>query len=391
VCEYCGSHLEVTQSELKVLGQGAAQKWEFPLALGDSFRHKGQRYEVTARLALIEDNDASELTRQYLLYSPRRGTMWLSEYRGHYDLSSTTHVMPEGNAVGKTRGDLLRTHDGREWVCEEAGEYELTYVDGALPWLATIGDRSAYVAFTAKDGSGGQFEVELRGTEIEYAFGRRMPLAAVLSALGRQDLAPPSAPLEDVALTRKRYHRLIAFAAGSLLVNGLLLLLCMGKGTEILSQSFSPDELTGEVLSKPFRVSAADSVVKIRSRASVNNAWMALNLAVVEGDDKVVHLVEQDIEYYHGSEGGESWSEGSRKKTNYFRVPEAGVHHLLVHAVSASGSATQADRCQHALRVTVTEGAVRPTFFILMSIVSLVCLFGLAARYHAWKQQGEED
>ena len=46
----------------QVLGKGAEREWRFPSAVGDSFQHRGVRFEVIARLALLEDGDATELT-----------------------------------------------------------------------------------------------------------------------------------------------------------------------------------------------------------------------------------------------------------------------------------------------------------------------------------------
>ena len=149
VCPYCGSHLEMSQTALTALGRRDESSWQFPLAVGARFQHRGLRFEVIARMALIEDGDASECTRQYYLFNPRLGSMWLSEYDGHWSLSTGCHVMPTvlGPFAG-TRGDILTTHDGRERVCEETGEYQLAYVDGALPWIAKVGDVSQYAEFS---------------------------------------------------------------------------------------------------------------------------------------------------------------------------------------------------------------------------------------------------
>lgn len=391
VCDYCGSHLEVTSEELTVLGKGPARKWDFPLALGASFRHKGARYEVIARLALIEDGDPTYLTREYLLYNPYRGTLWLSEYQGHYDLSSTTHVMPVGEPFSCGKGDSLETHDGRQWVMEETGEYELAYVDGALPWVAKVGDRQRYAELTAEDGSGDLYEAEAQGQELEYGIGRRVPLAMVRRATGKEDLPEPAAPLENVARTRSAYHWMLKLTALALAVNAVLWLLAGAKGHEVLEQRFDAAALTRETLSQPFEIRRADDVVKVEldSRA-LDNAWMVVDVAVVEGEDRVIHTLEADMEYYHGYEGGESWSEGSRSRSVYFRVPEAGTHRLLLHAVSATGETPQAEAAQHPLRVRVVAGAVRPLWFKGVTVLCLVSLVGVGMSYLKWKK-GEED
>ncbi len=389
VCEYCGSHLDVGDDEAKVLGKGTVGEWDFPIELGESFRHKGQRFEVTARLALIEDGDLLELTRQYLLYNPRRGTLWLSEYKGHYDLTSTSHVMPIGEVPSMSRGDELKTHDGKEWIAGDIGEYHLKYVDGALPWLASVGDRIQYAEFHAKDGSGENYEVEYPGQEIEYSTGRRIPIEAVKRAMGKSVLPGPTAPLEDVSETRKHYHSLITICIVMLVVNGIFALFLMSKGKQVLRQNFNAQELTGETMSQSFAINKADSVIKIIVGTNLNNAWMALDFALVEGDDKVVHVEDADIEYYHGSEGGESWSEGSKKHTSYLRIPAAGTYHVLLHAVSGHGNNAQAEASQHDVSLRVINNAARPHFFVASAILTAICLIISIASYTNWKK--EED
>jgi len=387
VCEYCGAHLELSGNEAKVLGKGAERDWDFPIALGDSFRHKGRRYEVIARLALIEDGDFLDLTRQYLLYNPMRGTMWLSEYKGHYDLTTMTRVMPAGDVFSMRRGDELQTHDGKEWIAGDAGEYQLKYVDGALPWLASVGDRIRYAEFHAKDGSGGKYEVETQGREIEYSTGQRIPIEAVKRAMGKTVLPGPIAPLEDVSETRKHYHTLIAISALMLVLNGLIALALVIKGREVLHQNFDAASLNSETMSRAFTIGKDDSVVKIVVGADLDNAWMALDYAVVKGDDTVIHVEDADISYYHGVEGGESWNEGSRTYTRYLRIPEAGTYHVLLHAVSGQGNSDRAETCEHNLSLRVIDGVARPLFFVLTTILAGICLIVSSAAYSNWKKQ----
>ena len=129
VCEYCGSHLDVSATEGKVVGRKTDSQPFFPFQLGDSFHYQSARFEVIARLAYIEDGEVGEMTREYLLYHPRRPSRWLGEYQGNYSLTSTSHVMPQKDAFKISRGGKLRTHDGKAWICEGRGTY--VFSDGS--------------------------------------------------------------------------------------------------------------------------------------------------------------------------------------------------------------------------------------------------------------------
>lgn len=393
ICDYCGSHLQVTAAEQKVLVKGAAAKQDFPLQLGDSFRYKSHRYEIIARMAFIEDDDLSEMTRQYLLYNPRVGTCWLDEYGGHYSLSQATHVMPESDPFERKRGQVLNTHDGRQWVTEETGQYVLHYVDGALPWIAKIGDRVIYADFAEKSGTGEQYQAQRTENEIEFSFGQSLHIELVRRATGKPELGQTGVIKNgvDAAVKRRFYMTVMMTATIAMVINLLLLGYTFFTGKQVFSQQFTADQLNGEVLSEPFRVNS--DVIKIISNARprLNNEWMALDVAVVGDNEDVLHVYDADISYYHGYEGGERWSEGSQNQSTFIQVPKPGIYRLLLHAVSARGNINRSTQTSHGVIVMVKDGARMPHFFIGAAALSVLILVVSIWSYSKWKTGDEDD
>lgn len=403
VCGYCGSHLDVSKEEKTVLGKGPAHKPKFPLEIGDAFHFKKTRFEIIARMQFIEDGDPAEETLQYLLYNPRMGTRWLDAYQSNYSISNDTHVMPKDDVFDKSRGDTLETHDGRKWVSEGRGTYELIYVDGALPWIAKIGDRIDYAEFSEMSGSGEQYEAQSIGDEIEYGTGRALTLAAVRQATRKPDLEKKAAEKagrpgrqaeqapENVALTRRYYLRLLAIAAVLLAINGALTAYSYLQGKNVLNQAFSPEELNESILTDPFPVSKANNVIKITTKAwpKLSNEWMALDVVMIREDDKMIHEYDGNIEYYHGSSGGERWSEGGQTHSLYLRVPQSGNYRLLISGVSARGNTAKSSRTTHGVVVRVKDRVIYPWFFIASTIISLVFLCFIASNYRGWKNEDE--
>jgi len=392
VCPYCGSHLNVSAEKLKVLGKGPEQPWPFALELGASYRVKGHRYEVIARIAYIEDGDMSECTRDYYLYNPYRGTFWLSEYDGFWSLAHPTHVMPKRLPFGRNRGDRIDTHDGRSWAFEESGTYELVYVDGSLPWLAKVGDTVEYAELSARTGGTEQYEIQRTRGEIEYGRGEALPVGKVRTATGVRDLAGRDRLAAVAGPERRFYRSAIAVAAVALAINLILLLGAFVSGHKAASSGLSTADLSGETFTAPFTLTEPDTVIKVEASAGQrSNAWMAADFALVRADEQVIHVFDQDIQYYHGSDGGESWTEGSRSQSAYIRVPEPGTYRLLVHAVSAHGDAATADTAQHDLNVRVIAGAVSPRYYVASSIFVTFALFLLAGAYQKWRRGDEDD
>lgn len=392
VCEYCGSHLDVSAAERKVVGRKSADQPFFPLQLGDSFRYRSARYEVIARLAYIEDGDIAEMTREYLLYHPRRPCCWLGEYQGHYSLTTTTHVMPRTDPFDIGRGGKLTTHDDKTWIAEGRGTYELYYVDGALPWVASVGDRLAYAEFAEEAGTGRIYEAQRIANEIEYGAGRRLGLEMVRRATRKPDLGQTLKPVagEDAAIARRRYVQIMLVAALALLINGLAALFCAHKGADVLNENFSAEELTEGAYSAAFPLAGDGAAVRITARTGLSNAWMTLEAALVREDEMMVHQYESNIEYYHGRSGGESWTEGRRSKSVMVRVPDPGNYRLFVMAVSAKGNATRAERALHGARLTVTDKALPWGKFAVVAGISLAVLIITTVLYFKWKDEDED-
>lgn len=379
VCDYCGSHLELSGTELKVLGRGAEGKPDLPLSLGDSFRWEGARYEVVARMVQADEDDAYDQTLQFLLYNPRRGVLWLDEYEGHWSISWTSHVMADPAEPFHLRpGDSVNTYDGGSWTVGEVGVTVLKYVDGALPWRARIGDRVEYCEASNADGE--QLAVERVAGEIEINRGRPLTSKEMTRALGRKaSTVHVASGVEESAAVRKRWYIiLMAAALVAAAVNGGMALYAMTRGTTVLEQAFGPAELSGEVVSRPFQVAAADNLIRVNVRAQgLDNEWMVVDFALVEGEDKVIHTGESTLEYYHGVEDGESWSEGDFSEPAYIRVPKAGTYSLLVKGGSGRGNAAEASAARHIVSVEVRDGVWMPHFFFGGAIAAGL-VFGLA-------------
>ncbi len=392
VCDYCGSHLALSATERKVVGRKTDNQPFFPLAVGDSFRYRSARFEVIARLAFIEDGEVGEMTREYLLYHPRRPACWLGEYQGNYSLTSTSHVMPHQDPFESSRGGKLETHDGRQWICEGRGTYELYYVDGALPWVASVSDRVAYAEFAEQGGTGGIYEAQQIANEIEYGHGRRLDLEMVRRATRKPELGQTLKPVatEDAAVARRRYVQVMLVAALALVINALAAFFCAQKGTEVLSEAFSAEALTEGVYSVPFPMTGKGAAARITARTGLSNAWMALEAALVREDDILVHQYESNIEYYHGREGGENWSEGSRNQSVMVRIPDPGNYRLFVAAVSNTGNTQRAERALHGARLTVTDEALPWGRFAVAAGISFAILIITAVLYGKWKQEDED-
>jgi hypothetical protein len=115
-------------------------------------------------------------------------------------------------------------------------------------------------------------------------------------------------------------------------------------------------------------------------QAPLNNSWLACDVALLDAKDNVVEEVDAEISYYHGVEGGESWSEGERRTTTYFKAPTAGSYRLILKASAGSGIAGLPRG--EPLAIRLYQGAVLSRYFLAaFIIVALFPLFEISRKY----------
>jgi hypothetical protein len=392
VCSYCGARLELTALEAKVLAPPQPGGCDYPLAVGDSFRWGGVRYEVLGRMTFIEDGDPSAATREFLLYHPRRGSLYLDEYHGEWSLSRATHLAPVQDPFAVRPGDVLGTHDGRQWVADEPGTYSLAHVDGCWPWRAQVGDQLPYAEFAAQDGSGAIYDVQNDAGEIEYCLGQVLPLAQVRSATAKPELAGAKRMKLDAAGIRRWFRLLLGLSLLAAMVNVGLMAWTCGTGKQIHEETFLPENLRTEVLSQPFTVTESGTGLEVQLDVpSLDNSWAALDVALVNSDDGVVGVTDQDVEYYQGVEGGESWSEGGRSASAYLEVEEPGTYRLLLRERSGYGESSSSDTAEHSVHVRVKQGVLIWWWFAGAGCLSLVLALGTGYFWYRWWKGDDGD
>ena len=391
VCDACGSMLDLSKEEQVVCGlvsKNRVRGLQFPLLT--EFVFESRTYRVTARLVYKDGWGA--LSYDYLLFNPFFGSFWLSSYKNDFTTSRVSHVMPCTDPFALSDGKKLTTHDKKVWIRLEQGKQELVYVDGALPWHAKIGDTHEYVELQSKTHPKVFFEVEREatkdGAEMEFAISREISLFELKSALKDKSLMDFLGPIKA---PESKTPAWILAGVSLLAALGFFLALFSSSSRQIAEVHFSPTELNNETLSSTFRVDDVRFPVEIEMYSSVDNAWMYLTWAIVESsenmptkqtyeevaggarNDKMVHIGEAELSYYHGYEGGESWSEGSQSDTLYVLFPKPGTYRLMAKAVS--GTRESEDVAKHSISFFIYENARLDRYYLFMLFLSLSLVY----------------
>jgi hypothetical protein len=78
--------------------------------------------------------------------------------------------------------------------------------------------------------------------------------------------------------------------------------------------------------------------VVVRTETNVDNTWIYLGLALISMDDGRAYDFGREIGYYHGVEGGESWTEGSTRDEAVLPAVPPGQYYLRVEPESEAAA-----------------------------------------------------
>jgi predicted RNA-binding Zn-ribbon protein involved in translation (DUF1610 family) len=492
VCPYCSAHLELDEAEARVLGHPVPSTRRFDYDIGDFFLWEGARYVVAARLVFVDAgaSDDGPATVEYLLFSPRRGTLYLDLDDGEWLLSRPVHLMPRTeDPFALAEGREMETYDGARWRLADSCTSRLVYVDGALPWVARVGDRVEFATFRAVHDRRQGYEVERDSGETEFNKFRvvsRDELAAARistsptrasttagaeaqtgvgdregaaagppAASGDDDDDPAAAEVERVRTSARWLFRLAGIAAFFVLLNFGLSVRASGRGAVVLDHTFLPGERpplppapallgradagadasadaattsppqvadTGDAASDLEPVDPSDppdppepeevpiqggverptdsfdlrapGLVRIELSADqLQEAWSSVDLAIVQGDDTVTHILDGDLAYYDDDDDPSS---GSRTDALYAWVDDPGTYHLLVRTMGGRGESESPGDLPAPVRVKVIASAASPEAFQTVAGLSLVLavvlgFVGLSRRGKAERLAKGED
>lgn len=404
-CEYCGEKLDCSQEELKALGKDNDENpGNFRFQLHQECTWEAVKYKVIARIRSADKWDG--VITEYLLFHPFQGTKWISIYDGEdeleFSISEPSHTLPRENAFSLSEGKTLVTEDGEKWRWEEENKIYITYVDGALPWLAKIGDSHSEIELVNLKNKKRSLCVEKSSSsegssELEYSVFKTVSNSVIYRAFGEESSTPKkSTSKKEIPKAFRIIMQLLSIAATI-----FFFFSCFISDKErIATFNFTPSEVSTEILSPTFEVEQADThkAFELEYIAGVDNSWLSLNIGVVsspesaekkqvytevlrkeeglptEQQTKLRHLADVDISYYHGYSGGESWSEGSTSESQLLMFPEGGKYRIFLSGVSGYAETALAKN-SIPLTVNVYKNANTIRYYILMAVFSLLTFF----------------
>ena len=326
----CGSIIGVEHEGVRLLAKAAQQMKIVPwLPLGSTGALNGVEWEVIGFLRRSTRSGGVDYAwSEYLLFNTEAGFAWLTEYDGHWNFARTLSKPPS-----VARGQTSFWHQRELFKRFSSGMAEVIYVEGEFYWRVAVGESCLVEDYICPPR---MLSRELTDKEVTWSEGEYLEPGALCAAFGIT--APPPKRLGVYANQPNplaERHRAVWQLFWPLVLVATcvqLVFVFFVSSQAVLKQSVVLSALNEEaaLTTQEFVLPEQVRSLRVTHSTDVDNNWVGLNTTLVEKNTGEAYQGAQEISYYSGSEGGESWSEGSRDDAIAFRNVPAGTYYLNV-------------------------------------------------------------
>ncbi|MCA1618128.1 MAG: DUF4178 domain-containing protein [Acidobacteria bacterium] len=431
-CPNCGSLLDASEGRLRYLKTLEKKGWGASVPLGGTAEFEGRTFTVIGCMVRsVEFDGVRYFWQEYLLYEPALGFRWLVESDGHW-----SYVKPLAPGDVRDEGKAA-VHAGRRFKIFQDATARVEYVEGEFYWRVEAGELARAADYVAaplmlskevpvapgRKRQGGAIAAE----EINWSLGTYTPFREVERKFG-VDLAKPRTVAPNQPWVHKKIYaywallmlaalavgfftmvfspRKVVFdqtyslraqaqssptpafalptprpgASAAELQEAMRLRVAQAQAAAQAAQAAgeSGAEKTQVIFTDPIELSGGRNIRVSGQAPNVDNNWLYVAGDLIDEQTGLVQQFDLPMEYYHGAEGGESWSEGSREQADYLPALPGGRYTMRLEAQWENWN--QAAPPQ--VRVRVEQGVPRVVNLILVLVaLSLIPLIALLRHF----------
>lgn len=354
VCRQCSSIIDTANPDLHVIQAARQAAFSTGIEIGSRGELYGTLWEVIGYTRKSVKGTIYGWD-EYLLYNPWEGFRFLSQSDGHWTFFKRLNAAIDriGRHNSLTYNDKAYSIFNKDYVVVDS-------VQGEFYWRVKTGDetyaadyiRPPYMLSSEK--SNDEINISL-GVYVDKAVLRKaFPKARLPYPLGVGACQPP--PFRNKA---GKIIKLGLLAAGAAIVLHVAMGIALPSQTmvDITGQPIVVKPASAAVLpaggemwglpnetpvaqtegqtlqSEPFILPRSGNI-RIETSTWLENGWADFDLTMVNEKTSVSYPIQQSVSYYHGVDGGESWSEGQNKARAWVSNVPAGTYRLLIDAES---------------------------------------------------------
>ena len=321
VCGNCGSTLDATDPALGLIEKSARALNRPAIALGTRGRLEGVDWDV---IGYLERSGDGAQWQEYLLFNPYHGYRFLIDDGSRFRFGTMLDRLPA--VVGRTA-----TLDGIAFDGGDPYEARVDFVVGEFYWRVTVGET---VTASEYGGGGRYLSREENDREVSWTRIDRLPPGVAETAFG----LPPRDTSDDATDHGGSPHRralLESLYVGGLAIVLLFIVMLAGPAPRLALSGALIVEPGGKPVTQvfgPFALDRGTSAVGITASASVDNARVELDYALVNTVTQQRFEAGTTAEYYRGRDSDGDWSEGDSRPEVIIASLPRGRYNLVVDA-----------------------------------------------------------
>ncbi|WP_210490398.1 DUF4178 domain-containing protein [Rufibacter aurantiacus] len=313
-CAACSRLSELQEKGLVQIQAIDKEKREPLLPIGEEGRIKGILYKVVGFLVYKEHN-LKYRWREYVLFNPVHGYTILSEYDGHWTFFQ--FIGDFSNGAKKTQTTLQ--YLGEEFKLYNKYRSQVMYARGEFFWRIAQ-DNSQHFEYIAPPY---MLTLSVNKDEQSWMLGEHLEPEEVQKAFSITEPMPDRIDVGAVEpFIRNSSTKGLNTIAGVALVLLILIQVFFSNFQQnkvLLDKTFSVTEEAGKGTLLPvpgptIEVGSSgmgSTSLQVYLKSPVTNTWFATGISMLNVRTGREYFVEVGVEYYYGTEGGESWTEGS--------------------------------------------------------------------------------
>ena len=339
-CQYCGTLLDVTNPDVRVIAQYHEAVAQLALPLGSRGTLFGVEWEA---IGWQERQTSETVWTEYLLFNPYAGYRWLVHFEQHWQFGTMLTETPQTIIDGAVRWR------GQGWQRDEAPASAVTNrVLGEFYWRVRAGETVEASEYTHgsdtlslernADEINWTHLVALRPNEVRTSF--RAPDADNTGDSGAQDDAPAKTGLfarwadlpmygeNDVAMMLWTALLALAIVAAGMMAIGTVTAAVSGRMTVQI------DGPATQMTIGTVSIDRASQRVQLIAQTSSDffNTWVDCDYALVNRRTQQAIRADGTVEYYAGRDSDGSWTEGSHTMTVTVASVPRGDYDVVVQA-----------------------------------------------------------
>jgi hypothetical protein len=408
-CPHCASLLNVSEGKLRFFSALKPGKVVPVIPIGSVGEFEGARLTVIGFMQRsVEFEGVRYYWEEYLLYEPRVGFRWLVRSDDHWSFVQTVGA-GEVSAAGKHarfRGMRFKLfQDAMARVEHVVGEFYWRVAVGEMahtadfikpPYIlsreistSTPAVMSAAPAPEQTKGRKKNRRASVAETgEVNWSLGAYLDRREVEKTFGVSGLPRPSTVAPNQVFPHKKIYKYWLMMLALVIFFGLIIF-ATGSNRKVYEQTFQlqpPAEAQKPqvVFTDPVDIRGRQNI-RVSAASSVDNSWLFIDGDFVNEETGLVQQFALPVEYYHGVEGGESWSEGDRSPDVYLSALPAGKYTMRLEV------SWEKWQFPAVVTVRVTQGVPRFLHLLLALIAVSIVPFFVLLRHYSFERRRWKD